>query len=631
MKLQFILLVFATVCRGAAANNCKSASLVTSSMCAAQLSGMNHKYTRRESDIPTYLLDSLSDEVTLRTSCRRCNQGKRLYRTADGSCNNVRDPSMGQSLGSFQRLMPAQYGDGVCTPKTLGVNCGLLPTAREVSKAIHPALSVNAENTVMLMQWGEFMDHDMTGAAINQPHVNRGCCNHVDVQRGLPHPDIATCNGECFPIIIPKDDPYFNINCIEMVRSRAIQNISYLNSSNPREQQNLLTSYIDASNVYGTNEEHTKKLRAENGRMATSAGNLLPIGRDQDCILGPSVPHCFATGDERAHAYPPLTGLHTIFVRLHNIIVAELDENTNWGGNRLFQETRKIIGAILQKTTYFDWLPYILSPKTLKKNGLRRGEHKYDINVNARIASEFATAAYRMGHSLIPDFVKYGDEKILSRNLFNNPKTVFENLTLLMEGVINQPALARDRFITEEITDHLFETKNGSFDLVSFNINRGRDHAIATYNQMREYCGLRKLTSFYDKEVGNAGVELAKIYDHVDDIELFPGGMSEPNLKNSLLGETFNCILGEQFRCLKFGDAFWHETRDKRRGFSSCQRLALKRFSFAKILCDTLNFNEVQPDPFSLPNDSNNRVKPCSEYDKLNLSPWYDSEESEED
>lgn len=35
-------------------------------------------------------------------------------------------------------------------------------------------------------------------------------------------------------------------------------------------------------------------------------------------------------------------------------------------------------------------------------------------------------------------------------------------------------------------------------DLMSLNIHRGRDHAIATYNDMRQICGLRRATSFED-------------------------------------------------------------------------------------------------------------------------------------
>ena len=49
------------------------------------------------------------------------------------------------------------------------------------------------------------------------------------------------------------------------------------------------------------------------------------------------------------------------------------------------------------------------------------------------------------------------------------------------------------------MTDHLFEeTEQEGFDVVSLNIQRGRDHGLPSYNDWRDLCNLGQYTSFSD-------------------------------------------------------------------------------------------------------------------------------------
>lgn len=55
------------------------------------------------------------------------------------------------------------------------------------------------------------------------------------------------------------------------------------------------------------------------------------------------------TGDSRANEHLGMIALHTLFLREHNRLVKELHLlNPHWSPDTLYQEARKIMGAIHQ-------------------------------------------------------------------------------------------------------------------------------------------------------------------------------------------------------------------------------------------------------------------------------------------
>lgn len=58
--------------------------------------------------------------------------------------------------------------------------------------------------------------------------------------------------------------------------------------------------------------------------------------------------------------------MHTLWIRQQNRIAKLLSKITNWDAERIFQETRKIIGAQIQVITYNEFLPLILGEQTVR-------------------------------------------------------------------------------------------------------------------------------------------------------------------------------------------------------------------------------------------------------------------------
>lgn len=81
---------------------------------------------------------------------------------------------------------------------------------------------------------------------------------------------------------------------------------------------------------------------------------------------------CFIAGDGRVGENPALTSLHIVFLRLHNNIAKQIAIiNPHWSEEKMFQETRKIVGSIIQHITYREFLPIVLGEKYFRNSYLK--------------------------------------------------------------------------------------------------------------------------------------------------------------------------------------------------------------------------------------------------------------------
>lgn len=365
------------------------------------------------------------------------------FRTLSGWCNNLKSPELGNSLKLHDRLLPPQYEDGISVPRKKGKSGKNLPSPRLISTSMHFDIpSPHSRYALITMQWGQFLDHDLTlTPQYMGPEGSILDCKACDSGK--------TVHPECYPIPIPKNDPYFpSVNastgrrqCLHFVRS-----INGQTKLGHREQLNQLTPLLDGSMVYGSDPCEAAALRSfERGRLNVTVHplpdhkDLLPeTAHNPECMAPSGL--CFEAGDHRASEQPSLACMHTIWMRQHNKLADQLAEiNSHWSDERLYQTTRKIVGAMIQRITYNEFLPRILGLEYMNKfdlNPLSSGYFTdYDDSCRPVIFNEFASAVFRFGHSLLkPAFQRLGRA---FRSVGDNLKlrSAFFNSDMLYSGI----------------------------------------------------------------------------------------------------------------------------------------------------------------------------------------------------
>ncbi|XP_048237467.1 peroxidase-like [Haliotis rufescens] len=580
-----------------------------------------------------------------------CCENTYPFRTANGRCNNLLNPNWGESFIPFRRFMEPRYGDGIASPRTMSTDgVSELPSARLVSTTIHEAstpATLSDNFTLMLMTWGQFLDHDVTLTPVQLGAYGSGvsCCASPRVAFKQAR---LSARPQCFPIMIPHGDPSFNNSCMDFVRSVQVENANC--QAAPVEQLNQLTAYLDASQVYGSTQQQQNSLRTfQKGLLrtytSTTGRTLLPKQSATDapnCVTNSGNAFCFQAGDERVNENPALTSMQTVFLRFHNLVATDLKRlNCHWGDEKLFQETRRIIGASIQVITYTEYLPILLGPTIMTQYGLTSTTsgyaNVYNPAVDASIRNAFSTAAFRVGHTMVNDFLGNADASgVDAGNTVLS--TSFGNTDILL----NQPGrtvgsfcrgLARDstqlvdRFMTSQLTNNLFPDDAGNkLDLASLNVQRGRDHGLAGYGYWRRFCGLSQVTNImaiteipYDVRL-----KLASIYSSPNDIDLFTAAMSETPVSGGLVGPTLACLLGRQFQALKTGDRFWFEEDNDYVRFTPAQLGEIRKVSLSLVICHGTNTEQLQAQAFI----KSSTLVDCDSIPTLSLEHWREADGS---
>ncbi len=460
------------------------------------------------------------------------------FRSIDGSGNNLIDGLRGAANTALLRHTTIAYADGVGAPAAPDE-----PSARLISNIVvaQPELIPSPIPTSdYLWQWGQFIDHDLDLTPSIDP-------------------------SEPFDIPVPLGDPSFDPNgtgtqVINLDRSL------YQMINGIRQQININTAYIDASQVYGSDDARARELRRldGSGELKTSAGDLLPYNEHGFPNLPDNSASYFLAGDVRSNEQVCLTVMHTLFMREHNYWARRFKaQQPNLDDDGIYYRARAIVGAEIQIVTYRDFLPLLLG-----KNALAPYTG-YNPDVDAGIENAFSTGAFRVGHTLLSPVLQRLDgngQSIggldLSMAFFNPAEVTGPGIEPYLRGLASQVDQRVDSYIVDGLRNFLFGPPGaGGFDLASLNIQRGRDHGLPRYNEVRRNFGLTAKASF--AEISSDPViqsNLAAVYAAPEDIDLWVGALAEDHYNNGLVGELIFTIVKDQFTRARDGDRFWYQT-----------------------------------------------------------------------
>ncbi|NTS75558.1 peroxidase [Catenovulum sp. SM1970] len=535
-----------------------------------------------------------------------------LVRAIDGTCNNVVKPRLGAAGIQLLRVFPSAYQDGLSQLVEHSPNSQL---ARKNPREISNIVAAQAEDmpslnqlSQMVFQWGQFIDHDLDiDADINQAHGNG---ETVIIDQVL---------GDLFPAVHFERSNYDETTGIDT----------------PREQMNHITAWLDGSMIYGSDIESANWLRSfKKGLLKTSTRineqgeieHLLPFntvtGERFDELGAPveldlSAPRMagdtdragqrqavFVAGDIRANEQTGLTAMHTLWVREHNRIAAMVWEQGYRDDEEIYQRTKRIVTGKIQKITYQDWLPAL---------GIQVSEYQgYQFDVNPAISNTFAAAAFRFGHTMLPNnlAILQSDNSpatMISRgrvfngeipliNAFFNPELVAEyGANYFLKGLAETSQQQVDIHLVDAIRNLLFFDHTGTAifgnDLAMLNIQRGRDHGLSDYVTIRSQVEQGSEISLFEEINDNPEIaaKLALAYDgDINNIDAWVGLIAESHQPGMAVGQTAAAIIQEQFERLRDAD-FYYYLNDP--FIFAEDKVLIEQSSLSQVLIDNTGFS----------------------------------------
>jgi hypothetical protein len=347
--------------------------------------------------------------------------------------------------------------------------------------------------------------------------------------------------------------------------------------------ENEVTHWWDCSQIYGSDEDAAAVLRdGEKGARAATlrlGGGLLPVDDAGYPVTG-----------SKQNWWIGLEVMHTLFAREHNAICHALRaEHACWTEQRIYEVARLINVATMAKIHTVEWTPALLGHPTLRRameahwDGLfgKRGQKLQAPTTELRngipgsasdqfevpfaLTEEFVSV-YRL-HPMLPDSISlrapdaparaahalaFGDATFRASPILARERGIAAlaySLALACPGQMrlhNYPAFLRALPKEDGRT-------MGPIDLAAVDVFRDRERNVPRYNAFREQFGLKRVKDFDELAVdGETRKTLFELYQHVDNIDLLVGLLSEAPPKGFAISDTaFRVFVGMASRRLK--------------------------------------------------------------------------------
>ncbi|CAB4055922.1 DUOX [Lepeophtheirus salmonis] len=498
----------------------------------------------------------------------------------DGWYNNMAHPNWGSVDSPLIRKTPPYYDDGVYMMPETNV-----PSPRSLSEAF--------------MKYSADIEPQARGSVMNRTALLAFFGQVVSSEILMA----SQCKGRRFM-------PFY----------RASYDTSTGQSPNrPREQLNKMTSWIDGSFIYSSQEAWVSVMRSfVNGSFKTmnTSSNYPPYNLERVPLFNQPSPHIlrslspermFVLGDPRTNQNPAFLAFGILFYRMHNVLANRiLEKHPKWSDEDIFQAARRwnIEHHRLRIFTgiHGDSLP--------EYSG-------YKVYLHPGISNVFQSAAFRYGHTLIPPGIyrrgdkchfkpdKNGGAALRLCSTWWNAQGIMEStgdastaVEDILRGLSSQISEKEDNILCSDVRNKLFGPMEFSRrDLAALNIMRGRDNGLPDYNTVRTYFGLPRVSNWSQineekyKKDPELFERLESLYgeDCLDHIDVYIGGMLESSYGP---GPLFKAIIKEQFERLRDSDRFWFENTENK-FFTTKEIEEIRQIKLSDVI---LNATSITPD-----------------------------------